>query len=890
MIRPILRVAVLAALLTAFALAQETPPPTGIEALAKDFPRDFTGVFCLENPGKLLADIAAFVDGVGMPVVTEAWRRAGAQSAGLLGFDATHPDGWRKGGFDLSRPAGLAVRQTSQNPAFLISLGVLDEAAALESLNKVLAPLGVVLEKEPATECTIYRARGAAAQALIALGVRGDRMIVYVCGAAGGEAPAAALKAILTRPGPENIAAEPAFRRLAGELPRDAWFSVYSSADPMQMDPGMQMLLADKSLQPMVKYFRALKGAAYAVGERDSAWILSLDPQAGLLAAFPPGLDCAAGLGRLDRPVFAASLSLDWSGDLPRLAREMLGEDWGLSRLTGGGPALKNSPFALLGQPKGKSALGVAFYLRKGTVESYEYVLVARFEDAASREDILRKATGQADPASTACGDGEYYAPTDANPSLALGQVGDTLFMGPPARVRAALEAREPRWKPRCGGAEPFMAEVWPGDLITAFGDMGSEEASRFVADLYPPGSTMTLVHSLREDSALIRVRTEGGRFMLPGVVAVIAIPALLQSKQEAQCVATMAMLRNLASAEVAFSSKIGNDGRYGTFQEMVDQGFLDSRFAAPETVIDGFAYSMSVGKDIGKDTFKIVARGQGAHAGKLFAVNESLLVYTDEACTKPVEESPRRRGGQHTPTVAMLRNLASAEVAFSSKIGNDGKYGTLAELCAQRFIDTRFKEDKPLIDGFRYAAVVGKDKFKIVAKGEGEFAGQVYAINECLVVHTDEGCTRPLSIERPAGEADRFSGWEPGAEPPDENLFEELAREKGPNPVQMLRNVASAEIAFSSKIGNKGRYGTLTEMAAQGFLDQRFKAARVVIDDYVYTSTVKGAGFRIVARGIGPNKGKLFAVDENLVVCTDEACKQPMVDVERGPMPVDPD
>lgn len=861
----ILRVIVLAALVAPCALAQEPPPPKGIETLAENVPRDYSGLICMENPEKLMADIAGFLDQVGVPAVTEAWRQMGEKSAAGIGFDVTTPEGWRKAGFDPSRPVGLALRPDVSNRTFLISLGTLDPAAVLQTLEKALTPVGIRLEKVPGSDPAVYAPRGAA-PAILALGFKGERVFILVSDQAA-EGPSAILKGILDRPASDSVAADPAFRKLVRELPREAWFTTYSGADQLQSDLVLRALSADEALRPLMKYLRAVKGAAYAVGERDSAWIFALDPQAGLAAAFPPGLGCAAALGRLDRPVFAASLSLDWSGEMMKLVRQALGSDSGLGRLT------KGSPLAFLGEPKGKGALGLAFYPVKGPKESYEYVAVARFEDTATLEDVLKRATGQADPIPTAAGGGEYYAPTETNPAVALGRVGDTLLVGAPARVRAALEAKEPRWKPRCGGVEPFMAEVWPGDLLEGLGDMGSEEASRAFAVVFPPDSCITLAHSLGEDIAVIRVRTEGGRFMLPGVVGVIAVPALLESKRAAQHTATIAMLRNLGSAQVAFSSKVGNDNRYGTFKEMVEQGFLDSRFAAPEPVIDGFAYSMSGGSE----TFKAVARGQGADAGTLYAINENLVVCTDEACTKPLgADEPRGRAGSFA-AVALLRNLGSAEVAFSSKIGNDGRYGTLEEMCRQRIIDTRFKEANPLIDGFRFTAEVGKDKFKIVARGEGEFEGQVYAINETLVVYTDEECTRLLNTASPLEGADRFSGWESTPGSPDRNLFVEMARKNGPDPVQILRNIASAEIAFSSKIGNQGRYGTIAEMEAQGFLDPRFKASRVVIDDFVYMSTVSGDKFKIVARGIGPNKGKLFVVDENLVVCTDEACTQPV-------------
>jgi prepilin-type N-terminal cleavage/methylation domain-containing protein len=61
-------------------------------------------------------------------------------------------------------------------------------------------------------------------------------------------------------------------------------------------------------------------------------------------------------------------------------------------------------------------------------------------------------------------------------------------------------------------------------------------------------------------------------------IVATIAIPSLLRSRQAANESAAVANLRSINTAQVSYSSLIGS---YGTMPEMVSAGLLDSRFTS---------------------------------------------------------------------------------------------------------------------------------------------------------------------------------------------------------------------------------------------------------------------------------------------------------------------
>ena len=60
-------------------------------------------------------------------------------------------------------------------------------------------------------------------------------------------------------------------------------------------------------------------------------------------------------------------------------------------------------------------------------------------------------------------------------------------------------------------------------------------------------------------------------------IIATIAIPSLLRSRQSAQESAAVAQLRTINTAEVTYLSS--NQGAFGDIPSLVSQGFLDSRF-----------------------------------------------------------------------------------------------------------------------------------------------------------------------------------------------------------------------------------------------------------------------------------------------------------------------
>ena len=73
-------------------------------------------------------------------------------------------------------------------------------------------------------------------------------------------------------------------------------------------------------------------------------------------------------------------------------------------------------------------------------------------------------------------------------------------------------------------------------------------------------------------------------------IVAAIAIPSLLRSRQTANETAAVASLRTLTTAELTYSS--GNNGFYGGVSELINAGLVDDRFASG---MSGYSYTVTL-------------------------------------------------------------------------------------------------------------------------------------------------------------------------------------------------------------------------------------------------------------------------------------------------------
>ena len=74
-------------------------------------------------------------------------------------------------------------------------------------------------------------------------------------------------------------------------------------------------------------------------------------------------------------------------------------------------------------------------------------------------------------------------------------------------------------------------------------------------------------------------------------VIATIAIPSLLRSRQSANESGAVANMRNLNTAEVSYSST--HNLTYGQIPDLIAAGLLDDRYANPN--FNGYQFSVSL-------------------------------------------------------------------------------------------------------------------------------------------------------------------------------------------------------------------------------------------------------------------------------------------------------
>ena len=105
-------------------------------------------------------------------------------------------------------------------------------------------------------------------------------------------------------------------------------------------------------------------------------------------------------------------------------------------------------------------------------------------------------------------------------------------------------------------------------------------------------------------------------------IIATIAIPSLLRSRQAAQESSAVAQVRTINTAEVTYLSS--NQGSYVDVISLVSQGLLDTRFT---TSVSGYNYSISAS---GSD-YTVTAMPTSANAGRYgyYSLPDAVIRYS---------------------------------------------------------------------------------------------------------------------------------------------------------------------------------------------------------------------------------------------------------------------
>jgi prepilin-type N-terminal cleavage/methylation domain-containing protein len=104
-------------------------------------------------------------------------------------------------------------------------------------------------------------------------------------------------------------------------------------------------------------------------------------------------------------------------------------------------------------------------------------------------------------------------------------------------------------------------------------------------------------------------------------IIATIAIPSLLRSRQAAQESSAVSNIRTINTAEVTYLSS--NGGNYGSIPQLITAGLLDGRFA---TSVSGYGFTVTAS---GSD-YTATATPTSTNAGRFgyFSVPDAVVRY----------------------------------------------------------------------------------------------------------------------------------------------------------------------------------------------------------------------------------------------------------------------
>ena len=123
-------------------------------------------------------------------------------------------------------------------------------------------------------------------------------------------------------------------------------------------------------------------------------------------------------------------------------------------------------------------------------------------------------------------------------------------------------------------------------------------------------------------------------------IIATIAIPSLLRSRQAAQESSAVAQIRTINTAEVTYLSS--NQGSYGDITNLIAQGFLDNRFTAS---VSGYNFVVTAS---GTD-YTVTATPTSTNAGRYgyYSVPDAVIRYQTSPTTSCNPCFPTNMSGQ---------------------------------------------------------------------------------------------------------------------------------------------------------------------------------------------------------------------------------------------------
>ena len=122
-------------------------------------------------------------------------------------------------------------------------------------------------------------------------------------------------------------------------------------------------------------------------------------------------------------------------------------------------------------------------------------------------------------------------------------------------------------------------------------------------------------------------------------IIATIAIPSLLRSRQAAQESSAVSQIRTINTAEVTYLSS--NAGNYGSIPELITAGLLDSRFSA---AVSGYSFTITA---TGAD-YTATAYPTSTNSGRFgyFSLPDAVIRYAAATTTNCTPCFPTNQSG----------------------------------------------------------------------------------------------------------------------------------------------------------------------------------------------------------------------------------------------------
>jgi prepilin-type N-terminal cleavage/methylation domain-containing protein len=114
-------------------------------------------------------------------------------------------------------------------------------------------------------------------------------------------------------------------------------------------------------------------------------------------------------------------------------------------------------------------------------------------------------------------------------------------------------------------------------------------------------------------------------------IIATIAIPSLIKSRQAANESSAVSNLRLVNTAEVTYST--GNQGSFGSIAQLVGAGFLDNRF---NQVASGYSFSTTISANALDYTATASARSARDGRYDYYTRPDSVIRYSTDPTRAP--------------------------------------------------------------------------------------------------------------------------------------------------------------------------------------------------------------------------------------------------------------